>query len=83
MSKPGRAIVGSLFFMAGLVGLFAGTQFVFSVDDRYGIIMISCMGCIGGLHLLLQGFGVTLFPQNRDNGSGGFFSEGGHGDGGD
>jgi hypothetical protein len=84
MSKPWFAIVGSVFFIAGLIGLYAWSQFEFSSDDKYGIIMMSCIGLIGGFHLLLQGFGLNLFSQNGDAGSGGFFSDSDcGGDGGD
>jgi hypothetical protein len=83
MPKPGFAIVGTLFFIAGLVGLYAWSHFEFSSNDKYGIIMMSCIGLIGGFHLLLQGFGVDLFSQTGDGGSGGFFSDSDGGDCGD
>jgi hypothetical protein len=84
MPKPGFAIVGSVFFIAGLVGLFLWTHFEYSIDDKYAIIWASSLGLIGGFHLFLQGFGINLFSRTGDGGSGGFFSDcDGDGDGGD
>ena len=54
MPKPGFAIVGSVFFIAGLVGLFLWTHFEYSIDDKYAIIWASSLGLIGGFHLFLK-----------------------------